>query len=76
MKVLREKLQPREVRDPDEPQDPQDVTGRQLASKDGGGQRGKQPAMESTEECLSKKTGSIICNGNGIVGSLLKLQDK
>ncbi|XP_042358713.1 uncharacterized protein LOC121955004 [Plectropomus leopardus] len=68
MKVLRERLLPRGVCDPDEPQDPQDVTGRQLCSQDGGGQRGKQPKMESAEDCLSRKIEGVVCNGNGISG--------
>ncbi|XP_068573842.1 protein scribble homolog [Cebidichthys violaceus] len=66
MKVLREKLLPREVCVPDEPQDPREATGRQPCSQDGGGQRDKQPKMESTEDCLSKKIEAVVCNGNGI----------
>ncbi|XP_070834270.1 protein scribble homolog [Chaetodon trifascialis] len=66
MKVLRERLLPREVCDLDQSQNSPDVTGRQLCSQDGGGQRGKQPTEESTEGCLSKKFEAVICNGNGI----------
>ncbi|XP_075933429.1 uncharacterized protein LOC142933183 [Anarhichas minor] len=66
MKVLREKLLPREVCDPDEPQDPREVTQRQPCRQDGGGQRDTQPKMESTEDCLSKEIEAVVCNGNGI----------
>ncbi|XP_069395213.1 protein scribble homolog [Paralichthys olivaceus] len=66
MKVLRERPPPRGVRDLDEPQDPQDVTGRQLCSQDGW--RSKQPKMKS--KCLSKKIEAVVCNGNGIVSDL------
>lgn len=66
MKVLRERLLPREVCDPDRSQDPADVTGRQLCSQDGGGQRGKRPAAESAEDRSSRKTEAVVCNGNGI----------
>lgn len=76
MKVLRERLLPREVCDPGEPQDPPDVPGRQLCSLDGGGQRGKQPKTESAEDCLTKKIEAAVCNGNGIVGGSLKSQHK
>lgn len=72
MKVLRERPLPREVCDPDGPQDPRDVSGLQPCSQDGGGQRSKQPKTESVEDCLSKKIEAVVCNGNGIVGSLLK----
>lgn len=76
MKVLRERLLSREVCGPEEPQDPPDVTSRQLCSLDGGGQRGKQPKTESAEDCLTKKIEAVVCNGNGIVGDLLKSQHK
>ncbi|XP_049927786.1 inaD-like protein [Epinephelus moara] len=67
MKVLRERLLPRgQACDPEDPQDPQNMTGRQLCSQDGGGQRGKQPKMESVEDCLSKKIEAVVCNGNGV----------
>lgn len=72
MKVLRERLLPCEVCDLDEPQDPLDVMGPQLCSRDGVGHRGKQAKMETAENCLSKKTETVVCNGNGIVGGLLK----
>lgn len=72
MKVLREGLHLSEVSVPDEPEDPQDVTGRQ----DGGGQWRKQQRMESKEGCLLKKREPVVCNGNGIVGSLLASQRK
>ncbi|XP_044070284.1 uncharacterized protein LOC122884425 isoform X2 [Siniperca chuatsi] len=68
MKVLRERLLPPEVCDLDEPQGPQDVTGRQLCSQDGGGQMSKQPKKESAEDYLSKKIEAVVCNGNGISG--------
>ena len=75
MKVLRERLIPREMCDPDEPLDPRDVTGRQPpCGQNGGGQRGKQ--MENVEDCLSKKIEAVVCNGNGIVGDLLKSEHK
>lgn len=76
MKVLRDRLLHQEVCDLDKPQDAQVVKGRQLCSQDGGGQRSKQSKMESTEDCLSKKIEAVVCNGNGIVGGLLKLQHK
>ncbi|XP_029305580.1 beta-2-syntrophin-like [Cottoperca gobio] len=66
MKVLRERLLPREACDPGVPQDPWNVTGRQLCSQDGGCQRGKQPKMKSVEDCLSKKIEMVVCNGNSI----------
>ncbi|XP_051273335.1 protein scribble homolog [Dicentrarchus labrax] len=66
MKVLRERLLPREVCDLNAAQAPQDVTGRQLCSQDGGVQRSKQPMIESAEDCLSKKIEAVVCNGNGI----------
>lgn len=74
MKVLRERLLPREVRDPEGPQDPPEVTGRQLCGLDGGGQRVKQPKTESAEDGLTTKIEAVVCNGNGIVGGLLKSQ--
>lgn len=74
MKVLRER--PRELCDLGESQDPQDVMGRQLCSQNGTGQRDKQPEMESADDCLSKKIEALVCNGNGIVGSLLKSQHR
>ncbi|XP_035519744.1 protein scribble homolog [Morone saxatilis] len=66
MKVLRERLLPQEVCDMNTPQAPQDVTGRQLCSQDGGVQRSKQPMIETAEDCLSKKIEAVVCNGNGI----------
>lgn len=71
MKVLRERLLHPEVCDLEEPQYSQDVTGRQQRSQDGGGQ-----IMESAEDCLSKKIEAVVCNGNGIVGGVLKSQHK
>ncbi|XP_062257366.1 uncharacterized protein LOC133966447 isoform X2 [Platichthys flesus] len=65
MKVLREGPPPRGVRDPDEPLEPRDVTGRQLCSQDAGGRRSKQPKMKSADECLSRKIEAGVCNGNG-----------
>ena len=70
MKVLRERVLPREVCDLEGSQGPEDVTGRQLCCQDGGDQRGKQ--MESTEDCLSSRIEAVVCNGNGIVGGLLQ----
>lgn len=70
MKVLRERLLPREVRDLDVSQDPRDATGRKLCSQHGAG-RSKQLQMESSEDCVSKKIEAVVCNGNGIVGGLL-----
>ncbi|XP_030604500.1 uncharacterized protein LOC115793592 [Archocentrus centrarchus] len=65
MKVLRERLLPREVRDLDVSQDPRDATGRKLCSQHGEG-RSKQLQMESAEDCVSKKIEAVVCNGNGI----------
>lgn len=70
MKVLRERLLPRVVRDLDVSQDPRDAAGRQLCSQHGGG-RSKQLKLESAEDCVSKKIEAVVCNGNGIVGGLL-----
>lgn len=69
MKVLRERLLPRVVRDLDVSQDPRDVAGRQLCSQHGGGWS-KQLKLQSAEDCVSKKTEAVVCNGNGIVGGL------
>ncbi|KAM3605766.1 uncharacterized protein V6R79_004357 [Siganus canaliculatus] len=66
LKVLRERLLPREVCDPEVSGDPRDVTGRQLCSQDGGGLRGKMAIAESSEDCLSNKIEAFVCNGNGI----------
>ncbi|XP_039640785.1 leucine-rich repeat-containing protein 1 isoform X4 [Perca fluviatilis] len=66
MKVLREKLLPREVCDPDEHHDPRDVTGRQPCTQDGGDQRGKPHNTESVEDGLSKKIEAVVCNGSSI----------
>lgn len=68
MKVLRERLLPREVRDLDVHQETQDVIGPQLCSQDEGGQKNKQPKMEIVDECLSKKIDVVVCNGNSMVG--------
>ncbi|XP_040906349.1 uncharacterized protein LOC121189934 [Toxotes jaculatrix] len=38
----------------------------QLCSQDSGGQRNKQPKIESTEDCLPKKIEAVVCNGNSI----------
>ncbi|KAL3972151.1 splicing factor 4 [Sarotherodon galilaeus] len=65
MKVLRERLLPRVVRDLDVSQDPRDAAGRQLCSQHGGG-RSKQLKLESAEDCVSKKIEAVVCNGNGI----------
>lgn len=70
MRVLRERLLPRVVCDG--PRDPPDVTDPPLCSQDGLSHRGKQPKMESAEDCLSNKTETVVCNGNGVVGGLLK----
>ncbi|KAI4812579.1 hypothetical protein KUCAC02_023954 [Chaenocephalus aceratus] len=66
MKVLRERLLPRELCDPGEHKDLWDVTSRQPGSQEGGSQRGKQPKMENTDFCLSKKIEKSVCNGNSI----------
>ncbi|XP_035848645.1 uncharacterized protein LOC116052769 isoform X3 [Sander lucioperca] len=66
MKVLREKLLPREVCDLDEHQDPLDVIGRQPCTQDGRDQRGKQPKTERVEDGLSKKIEAVVCNGSSI----------
>ncbi|TDH01197.1 hypothetical protein EPR50_G00177610 [Perca flavescens] len=66
MKVLREKLLPREVCDPDEHHDTRDVTGRQPCTQDGGDQRGKRHNTESVEDGLSKKIEAVVCNGSSI----------
>ncbi|KAG7216400.1 hypothetical protein INR49_021652 [Caranx melampygus] len=66
MKVLRERLLPREVCDLDESQETQDATGPQLCSQDEGGQRNKQSKMEISDECLSKKIEVVVCNGNSL----------
>ncbi|XP_063730496.1 protein scribble homolog [Eleginops maclovinus] len=66
MKVLRERLLPRELCDPGEHKDLWDVTRRQPCSQEGGSQRGKQPNMENTDFCFSKKIEKSVCNGNGI----------
>ncbi|XP_030012497.1 leucine-rich repeat-containing protein 1 [Sphaeramia orbicularis] len=66
MKVLRERLLPPEICVQDEPQDAQDVKSRQLCIQDPAGQKSKQQKMESTEDCLSKRTDTTVCNGNGI----------
>ena len=76
MKVLREKLLPREVCDPDEHHDPRDVTGRQPCTQDGGDQRGKPHNTESVEDGLSKKIEAVVCNGSSIVGGLLQSQHR
>ncbi|XP_041644939.1 protein scribble homolog [Cheilinus undulatus] len=56
MKVLRERLLPREVCEP-----PLDVTGQQLR-----GRRSKHQKEESREDCMSKKVEAVVCNGNCI----------
>ncbi|XP_034753865.1 uncharacterized protein LOC117960227 isoform X2 [Etheostoma cragini] len=66
IKVLREKLPPRGVCDPDEHQDPREVTGRQSWTQVGGDQRSKQPNTESVEDSLSKKIEAVVCNGSSI----------
>lgn len=81
MKVLRERLLPHEVYNLDERQDPPEVMGPQLCGWDGVGHRSKQTKMATTDDCLSKKTETVVCNGNGIVGlhkqnTLLKMRLK
>ncbi|CAJ1067514.1 leucine-rich repeat-containing protein 1 isoform X1 [Xyrichtys novacula] len=77
MKVLRERLLPRELYSPDQPPppppsssspplDPRDVTGRQLQGRAGGGGKSKQQREESREDSLSRKMETVVCNGNGI----------
>ncbi|XP_029926350.1 protein scribble homolog isoform X2 [Myripristis murdjan] len=65
MKVLRERMLPREVCVQDSPA-PQDVPSRPQCSQDSGYQRTKQPRLESSVDCLSKKIKAVVCNGNGI----------
>ncbi|XP_041866350.1 Golgi-associated PDZ and coiled-coil motif-containing protein isoform X1 [Melanotaenia boesemani] len=64
MKVVRERVLPREVCDPDVPQDFPDSTGRQLSRQDGAGLRSKQSQLESVEDYLSRKIEAVVCNGN------------
>ncbi|KAI3363131.1 hypothetical protein L3Q82_011784 [Scortum barcoo] len=64
MKVLRERLLPREACDLDEPQEPPDVTERQLCGPDGGGQRGRQAKLDSADDCLTTRIEAVVCNGN------------
>ncbi|KAM4592214.1 uncharacterized protein PAE49_021692 [Odontesthes bonariensis] len=70
MKVLREKLLPRQGWDPDVRQDPPDLTGQQHRRHESGGLRSKQFQLDSTVHCLSKKIEAVVCNGNGIVSDL------
>ncbi|XP_034538641.1 protein scribble homolog [Notolabrus celidotus] len=71
MKVIRERLLPRELYDLDQPPppppDPRVVTGRQLRDCAGGGRMSKQQIEESREDSLPKKIEAIICNGNGVL---------
>ncbi|XP_032397272.1 protein scribble homolog isoform X2 [Etheostoma spectabile] len=66
IKVLREKLLHQGVCDPDEHQDPWEVTGRQSWTQVGGDQRWKHPNTESVEDRLSKKIEAVVCNGSSI----------
>lgn len=71
VKVLREGL-PGEARVPDD-KSPKDTTSGQQCSHDGGEQRqSKEQRMESSADCLSKNIEAFVCNGDGIVGGLLK----
>lgn len=70
MTLLRDKLPPGEVPDPGGPQDEWGVTGQQPSHQTG--QAAKAALMESTEGCLSKSIEAVVCNGNDIVGNLLK----
>ena len=67
MKVLRERLLPREVCDVKVSRNPPDLTGHRLDSR---GLRSKQPQLETAEDCLSKKIEVVVCNGNDIVSDL------
>ncbi|XP_072247205.1 disks large homolog 2 [Leuresthes tenuis] len=66
MKVFREKLLPREVRDPDVHRDSPDLTGQELRRHESGGLRSKQFQLDSAVDCLSQKIEAFVCNGNGI----------
>lgn len=65
MKVLRERLLPREMSEVNVTRNPADATGR---GQDSRGLRSKQPQLETAEDCLSKKIEVVVCNGNDTVG--------
>ncbi|XP_029376248.1 protein scribble homolog [Echeneis naucrates] len=71
MKVLRERLVPREGCDSHQAQDPSDGTALQLCNKDA---RGKEPNTESPD-CPSKKIEAVVCNGNSISNLESKLSE-
>ncbi|CAG09417.1 unnamed protein product [Tetraodon nigroviridis] len=58
MTVLRDRLPPREVPDPDGPRDEWGSTGQQPSN-----QAAKAALTESTEGCLSKSIDVVVCNG-------------
>ncbi|KAM9726573.1 disks large homolog 2-like [Menidia menidia] len=66
MKVLREKLLPRLVCDPDVCRDPPDMTSRQLRRHQTGGPRRKHFQLDGSVDCVSKKIEEVVCNGNSI----------
>lgn len=68
--VLRDRLAPPEVPDPDGAQDERGVTGQQSFKQTG--QVAKAASMGRTEGCLSKSIEALVCNGNDTVGNLLK----
>ncbi|KAJ0005109.1 hypothetical protein NQD34_011323, partial [Periophthalmus magnuspinnatus] len=71
IKVLRDPLTPRE-----EALDVQVNTGKQLNRQEAPGKGGKPHKAHSarsthgTRSCLSNKIEALVCNGNGMVGSL------
>uniref|UniRef100_H3DGM1 PDZ domain-containing protein n=1 Tax=Tetraodon nigroviridis TaxID=99883 RepID=H3DGM1_TETNG len=67
MTVLRDRLPPREVPDPDGPRDEWGSTGQQPSN-----QAAKAALTESTEGCLSKSIDVVVCNGIDTVSHLLE----
>lgn len=72
MTVLRDRLPPQKVPDPDGPPDEWGETGQQPSHQ--AGQEAKAASMESTRGCLSKTTEAVFCNGNDIVGGLVEYE--
>ncbi|KAM4607477.1 protein scribble homolog [Polymixia lowei] len=68
MKVLRERMLPREVCGQDNPvaQEMDTFTDRQLYNQDVGCQRSKPRTVDSSVDCLPGEIEAVICNGNGI----------
>ncbi|CAG6017425.1 unnamed protein product [Menidia menidia] len=71
MKVLREKLLPRLVCDPDVCRDPPDMTSRQLRRHQTGGPRRKHFQLDGSVDCVSKKIEEVVCNGNSIIPRII-----